>query len=76
MIKYTIDNAIAVISWAMTSAPMNVLNDDSIPEFEAALQKAQADESVKGIIITSEKARICGRGRPENDPAQQRQRPG
>ena len=55
MIKYTIDNTIAVISWAMTSAPMNVLNDDSIPEFEAALKKAQADDSVQGIIITSEK---------------------
>ena len=55
MINYTVNNTIAVISWAMTSAPMNVLNDDSIPEFEAALKKAQADGSVQGIIITSEK---------------------
>ena len=55
MINYTVNDTIAVISWAMTSAPMNVLNDESIPEFEAALKKAQADESVKGIIITSEK---------------------
>ena len=55
MINYTIDQNVAVISWAMTSAPMNVLNDESIPQFEAALQRAFADESVKGLIITSEK---------------------
>lgn len=55
MINYTVNNNVAVISWAMTSAPMNVLNDESIPQFEAALQRAYADESVKGLIITSEK---------------------
>ena len=55
MINYTVDQNVAIISWAMTSAPMNVLNDESIPEFEAALQRAFADESVKGLIITSEK---------------------
>ena len=55
MINYTVDQNVAVISWAMTSAPMNVLNDESIPQFEAALQRAYADESVKGLIITSEK---------------------
>ena len=55
MINYTVDQNVAVISWAMTSAPMNVLNDESIPAFEAALQRAFADESVKGLIITSEK---------------------
>ena len=55
MINYTIDQNVAVISWAMTSSPMNVLNDESIPQFEAALQRAFADESIKGVIITSEK---------------------
>ena len=55
MINYTIDKNVAVISWAMTSSPMNVLNDESIPQFEAALQRAFADESIKGVIITSEK---------------------
>lgn len=34
---------------------MNVLNDVSIPAFEAALNQAYVDESVKGIIITSGK---------------------
>ncbi|WP_338874533.1 3-hydroxyacyl-CoA dehydrogenase NAD-binding domain-containing protein [Spirosoma sp. SC4-14] len=55
MINYSIDNNVAIISWEMTSAPMNVLNDESIPQFEAALQKAFADDSVQGIIITSAK---------------------
>ena len=55
MINYNVDQNVAVISWAMTSSPMNVLNDESIPQFEAALQRAFADESVRGVIITSEK---------------------
>ncbi len=55
MINYSVDQNVAVISWAMTSAPMNVLNDESIPAFEAALEQAFTDQSVKGIIITSEK---------------------
>ncbi len=55
MIHYQVDNNVAVITWEMTSSPMNVLNDESIPQFEEALQKAYADELVKGIIITSAK---------------------
>ncbi|WP_460913968.1 3-hydroxyacyl-CoA dehydrogenase NAD-binding domain-containing protein [Spirosoma areae] len=55
MINYTVDQHVAIISWAMTSSPMNVLNDESIPQFEAAIQQAFADASVKGVIITSEK---------------------
>ncbi|QKZ15536.1 enoyl-CoA hydratase-related protein [Spirosoma sp. KUDC1026] len=55
MIHYTVDQNIAIISWAMTSAPMNVLNDESIPQFEAALQRAYDDDTVSGLIITSAK---------------------
>ena len=55
MITYTLDQNVAIITWAMTSSPMNVLNDESIPQFEAALQRAFTDESVKGIIVTSAK---------------------
>ncbi|CAN5674767.1 3-hydroxyacyl-CoA dehydrogenase NAD-binding domain-containing protein [soil metagenome] len=53
MVNYTVDQNVAIISWEMTSSPMNVLNDESIPQFEAALQRAFADESVKGLIVTS-----------------------
>ena len=55
MIHYSLDQNTAVITWAMTSSPMNVLNDESLPQFEAALERAFADETVTGIIITSAK---------------------
>lgn len=54
-VQYAVADGIAVITWAMTSAPMNVLNDESMPAFENALERAYADASVKGIIITSAK---------------------
>ena len=54
-INYSINNGIATISWNVTSSPMNVLNDESIPAFAEALEKAYADADVKGIIVTSEK---------------------
>ena len=54
-INYSLQNNTAVIRWNMTSSPMNVLNDQSIPAFEAALKQAYTDESVTGIIITSDK---------------------
>lgn len=34
---------------------MNVLNDESTPALEAALNRAYADESLKGLILTSAK---------------------
>lgn len=55
MITYTVDQDAAIVSWNMTSTPMNVLNDESIPQFEASLEQAYADNSVKGIIVTSSK---------------------
>lgn len=54
-INYKVENNVAIISWNMTTSPMNVLNDISILEFEGHLEKAYADSEVKGIIITSEK---------------------
>lgn len=54
-INYTISNNIAILSWNMTSSPMNVLNDESVPAFGAALEKAYGDADVRGIIITSDK---------------------
>ena len=54
-ITYSTQNNVGIITWNMTTSPMNVLNNVSIPAFEAALQQAYADDSVKGIIITSAK---------------------
>ncbi|GHB83412.1 3-hydroxyacyl-CoA dehydrogenase NAD-binding domain-containing protein [Persicitalea jodogahamensis] len=52
-IDYQIDQNIAIISWNMTTSAMNVINDTSLPEFGAALEKAFDDAAVKGIIVTS-----------------------
>ncbi len=54
-INYKVENNVAIISWNMTTSPMNVMNDISIPEFEGHLETAYADPEVRGIIITSEK---------------------
>ena len=54
-INYSIKNSVATISWNLTTSPMNVLNDESIPAFSEALEKAYADADVKGIIVTSDK---------------------
>ncbi|MDF7819396.1 3-hydroxyacyl-CoA dehydrogenase NAD-binding domain-containing protein [Runella sp. MFBS21] len=54
-ITYQLHNHIAILGWNMSSSPMNVLNDESIPAFGAALEKAYQDADVKGIIVTSEK---------------------
>jgi 3-hydroxyacyl-CoA dehydrogenase/enoyl-CoA hydratase/3-hydroxybutyryl-CoA epimerase len=55
MIKYSIENGIAIVSFDMQGYPMNVMNDDSMNAFKENMQKAIQDTEVKGIIITSEK---------------------
>lgn len=54
-IDYSVKDGVAMIVWNMTSSPMNVLNDDSVPAFGEALAKAFSDADVKGIVITSSK---------------------
>ncbi|GAB2786120.1 3-hydroxyacyl-CoA dehydrogenase NAD-binding domain-containing protein [Rhabdobacter roseus] len=54
-IDYTLQEGVAILRWNLTTSPMNVLNDDSIPVFVEALQRAYDDEAVNGIIITSAK---------------------
>ena len=49
MINYTIDtDGIATITWDMPGRTMNVLNEGSIKAYVGALDKALADEKVKG----------------------------
>nr|WP_199899303.1 3-hydroxyacyl-CoA dehydrogenase NAD-binding domain-containing protein [Sneathiella glossodoripedis] len=56
MINYSVDtDGIAIISWDMPERSMNVLNNESIPAFAEAVQKAISDTDVKGVIITSGK---------------------
>jgi len=53
--NYTLQEGVAIISWNLTSSPMNVLNDESVPAFGEALEKAYNDPEIKGIIVTSAK---------------------
>ncbi len=54
-IEYKIIKNVAVISWNMSTSPMNVLNDNSIPEFVKCLEESYVNPEVKGIVISSEK---------------------
>jgi len=54
LIRYEVDgDGVAVITWAMMDAPMNVLNKHSMEQYSAALERALADDEVKGIVVTS-----------------------
>lgn len=55
MIKYSVENGIATVSFDMQGYPMNVMNDDSMKAFHENMTKAIEDTNVKGIIIASEK---------------------
>ncbi len=56
MIDFEVDgDGIAVITWNMAKKPMNVLNEESIGAFFAAVEKAVADDAVKGVVVASAK---------------------
>ena len=62
MIDYRVDgDGIATIEWNMQRHAENVLNDASVEAFGAAVKRALADGSVKGLLIASaKKAFIAG----------------
>jgi 3-hydroxyacyl-CoA dehydrogenase/enoyl-CoA hydratase/3-hydroxybutyryl-CoA epimerase len=49
------EDGIAVITWDMPGRSMNVMNDASLGEFAAAVDRALADPETKGVVITSGK---------------------
>ena len=54
--KYEVDgDGIALITWDMPGRSMNVLNRGSQEDLEACIDKALADDAVKGIVLTSGK---------------------
>ena len=56
MIGYEVDaGGIATLSWDVAGRSMNVLNEDSMAAFAAAVERALGDDAVKGVIITSAK---------------------
>ncbi len=54
MIDYDVDgDGVATITWNVDNRPMNVMNDETLAAFGAALERAIADEAVIGGIIAS-----------------------
>jgi 3-hydroxyacyl-CoA dehydrogenase/enoyl-CoA hydratase/3-hydroxybutyryl-CoA epimerase len=48
-------DGIATINWDMPGRSMNVMNDGSLGDFVACLDKVFADDAIKGVIVTSGK---------------------
>ena len=54
LIRYEVDDqGIATITWDMQNSPMNVLNEGSIRAYADLVEKAIADDDVKGVVVTS-----------------------
>ena len=54
MIDYDVDgDGVAKITWNVSNRPMNVMNNDTMAAYGEAVEKAVADEAVKGVIVTS-----------------------
>lgn len=62
MINFSIDgDGIATIEWDMRDRADNVVNDESVRAFSAAVNRALAEPAVKGLLIASaKKAFIAG----------------
>ena len=55
IIEYRVEDGVAILTWDDKDRPMNVLSGDSLAELSAGVEKAVADDAVKGIILTSGK---------------------
>ena len=54
------DGDVAVITWDLPGASMNVLNEQGIRELDALVDEVLADDAIKGAVITSGKADFAG----------------
>jgi len=63
MVEYQVDaDGIATLTWNVADRPMNVLNAASIAAFDGAVNRAIADEAVKGVVVTSSRADFVAGG--------------
>jgi 3-hydroxyacyl-CoA dehydrogenase/enoyl-CoA hydratase/3-hydroxybutyryl-CoA epimerase len=63
MTDFTCDvdgDGVAVITWDIPGRSMNVMSLEGVAELEALIDRAHADASVKGIVITSGKKDFAG----------------
>ncbi len=58
--KYSVEDGVAVLSWDLPGKSMNILNEAGIRSLDTGVDKALADESVKGVVITSAKKDFAG----------------
>jgi enoyl-CoA hydratase/carnithine racemase len=57
---YAVEDGVAVITWDLPGASMNVLTLEGAAELEACVDRALADEAVKGAVIASAKRDFAG----------------
>ncbi|GMU47862.1 MAG: 3-hydroxyacyl-CoA dehydrogenase [Candidatus Desulfobacillus denitrificans] len=63
MINYNVDSeGIATLEWDLPGRSQNVLNEQTMAAFAAAVQKALADPAVKGLLVASAKADFIAGG--------------
>ena len=53
--NYDMDGGVAVITWDVSDKSMNVMSLEGLGELEELVDRALADDAVKGIVITSAK---------------------
>jgi len=59
--KFDVDaDGIALVTWDMPGRSMNVITSETTAELTAILDKAVADASIKGVVVTSGKDAFCG----------------
>ncbi|SMX32142.1 3-hydroxyacyl-CoA dehydrogenase NAD-binding domain-containing protein [Actibacterium lipolyticum] len=58
---YSVDaDGVAIITWDVPGKSMNVMSFEALQELDASIDKALADDAVKGAIITSGKKDFAG----------------
>jgi 3-hydroxyacyl-CoA dehydrogenase/enoyl-CoA hydratase/3-hydroxybutyryl-CoA epimerase len=55
IIDYRVDDGVAVLTWDDSARAMNVVSGDALAELASGIERAVADEAVRGIVLTSGK---------------------
>jgi 3-hydroxyacyl-CoA dehydrogenase/enoyl-CoA hydratase/3-hydroxybutyryl-CoA epimerase len=58
--RYAVEDGVAVVAWDLPGASMNVLTLDGVRELEMLVERALADDGVRGVVLTSAKRDFAG----------------
>jgi 3-hydroxyacyl-CoA dehydrogenase/enoyl-CoA hydratase/3-hydroxybutyryl-CoA epimerase len=58
--SYAVEDGVAVIAWDLPGASMNVLTLEGARELDALVDRALADDAVRGAVLTSAKRDFAG----------------